>query len=100
MKAQSARIAQILNQDYGTATITHPFHPLHGKTFTVLKIRKYPHERFVSLLAEDDVFCVPESWIMPQADNTHYSPFDIETLRSLLELSRIYTENVDKDVAL
>jgi hypothetical protein len=97
MQPQSARIAQILKQDYGTATITHPFHPLYGKTYPILKIRKYPHERFVSLLAKDDVFCVPESWVRPEiANNSDTSPLNAEVLRLLLDLSRIFEKCVDK----
>ena len=95
--AQSARIAQILNKDFGTATITHPFHPLHGETFPILKIRSYPHERFVSLFTEDDVFCVPEPWITPKVENgSDSSPFNAEVLRSLLDLAHIYENCVDK----
>ena len=94
---QSARIAQILNKDFGTATITHPFHPLHGETFPILKIRKCPHGRFVSLHADDDVFCVPESWIAPKIENgSDSSPFNAEVLRSLLDLAHIFEECVDK----
>jgi len=90
MWAQSARIAQILNNDLGSATITHPFHPLCGKSFKVLKIRKFPSGRFFSLLTEDDdVFCVPESWIDPkETGNSDDSPFDAEVVHSLLEFIR------------
>jgi hypothetical protein len=97
MQPQSARIAQILNQDYGTATITHPFHPLYGKTYPILKIRKYPHERFYSLHTGDDVFCVPESWVTPENKGSHSnSVFNADVLRSLLDLARIFEECVDK----
>ena len=97
LKAQSAHIAQILNTDYGKATITHPYHPLFGKTFPILKIRKFPSGRFFSLLAEDDVFCVPESWAIPkEANYSDNSLFNAEVLRSLLDYMQIYQENIDK----
>jgi hypothetical protein len=90
-KTQSARIAQILNKDLGTATITHPFHPLNGKTFTILKIRKLATGRHYSLLADGDVFCVPESWITPIDENhTDNSSFSADVLRLLLDFSHDY----------
>ena len=90
-QAQSERIAQILNQDYGSATITHPFHPLKGQTFAILKIRKYPHGKRYSLLSEDDVFCVPESWISSGVDNgSDRSPFNTEVLHALLGFSHMF----------
>jgi hypothetical protein len=76
----------------GKAKITHPFHPLCGKSFTILKIRKFPSGRFFSLITEDDVFCVPESWIEAKetgiADD---SPYNAEIIRSLLEFVRNHT---------
>ena len=93
---QSPRIAQLLNEDLGTATITHPFHPLNGKTFTILKIRRNPTGRSVSLLTDDDIFCVPESWIKPiDEDESIYSPFNADVLRSLLDFSKIYKNDID-----
>jgi hypothetical protein len=87
--AQSVRIAQIINNDFGSATITHPFHPLYGKSFTILKIRKFPSGRFFSLLTENDVFSVPESWIdAKEIGNADDSPFDAEVVHSLLEFVR------------
>ena len=98
MTAQSERIARMLNQDLGTATITHPFHPLKGKTFTILKIRKYPNERFFSLLANNDVFCVPEAWIIFREENHPDSPFNAGVLRSLLDFSRNHKKSIDNDL--
>jgi len=87
--AQSERIAQILNNDLGSATITHPFHPLYGKSFKILKIRKFPSGRFFSLLDENDVFCVPESWVDPKETGSETdSPFNAEVVHSLLEFVR------------
>jgi len=96
MRAQSARIAQILNKDLGSATITHPFHPLYGKTYTILKIRKLATGRRYSLLADEDVFCVPESWITPKEANcTDYPPFSADVLRLLMDFSRSFQKSVD-----
>ena len=85
--AQSERIAQILNQDLGTATISHPYHPLNGQSFPVLKIRRLPSGRRYSLLVEEDVISVPESWISPP-DFWHTEPcyFNSHSLLELLEL--------------
>jgi L-lactate utilization protein LutC len=95
--AQSERIAQILNKDLGSATITHPFHPLYGKSFAILKIRKFPSGRFFSLLTENDVFCVPESWIIPnKSDCFENSPFDVEVVQSLLEFVRNHAKVLTK----
>ena len=94
--AQSERIAQILNNDLGKATITHPFHPLFGQTFAVLKIRKFPTGRFFSLLSDNDIFCVPESWITPKETDTDDTPFTAEVVHSLLELVRNYEKALTK----
>jgi hypothetical protein len=94
--AQSARIAQILNQDLGTATITHPFHPLFGKSYTILKIRKLATGRHYSLLADEDIFCVPESWIAPKDANcADGSPFSAEVIRLLLDFTQYCQKDID-----
>ena len=86
----------MLNQDLGTATITHPFHPLQGKTFKILKIRRYPAGRFISLQSDNDVFCVPESWINPLESYSDESPFNAEILRSLLDFVKNHENGIDK----
>jgi hypothetical protein len=38
--AQSHRTALLSHQPLGSAEVTHPFHPLHGQRFVVLKVRR------------------------------------------------------------
>jgi len=84
--AQSEHTAQILNQDLGTATITHPFHPLSGQSFPILKIRRFPSGRHFSLQVRDDVISVPESWIRPvQQELAASCCFSKESIHDLLE---------------
>jgi len=83
--AQSERIAQLLNKDLGTVTITHPYHPLYGQSFPVLKTRRYPSGRRFSLLVKDDVISVPESWIRPPApEGDPCCYFSADSLKALL----------------
>ena len=42
------------SRDLGTATILHPYHPLYGQSFPILKIRKVEGQRRYSLRSEDD----------------------------------------------
>jgi hypothetical protein len=47
----------------GSAEITHPFHPLRGHQFVVLKIRKVSGVETLSLRhAERGSFAVPREW--------------------------------------
>jgi len=47
----------------GSAEITHPFHPLRGQQFVVLKIRKVSGVETLSLRrAESGTFAVPREW--------------------------------------
>lgn len=74
--------------DLGTATILHPYHPLYGRSFPILKIRKVNGQRRYSLKSEDDVFSVPESWITDTGQNAFSeSYFDAAAIRALIELA-------------
>jgi len=47
----------------GSAEITHPFHPLHGQRFAVLKIRRVSGVVSLSMRhAELGSFAVPQDW--------------------------------------
>ncbi|MEZ3486278.1 MAG: Y4bD/Y4pK family protein [Lachnospiraceae bacterium] len=73
----------------GTATILHPYHPLYGQSFPILKIRKVDGQRRYSLRSEDDIFSVPESWVTDTGQNAFSeSYFNADTVRSLLELAK------------
>lgn len=78
------------SRDLGTVTILHPYHPLYGQSFPILKVRKVDGQRRYSLRSQDDVFSVPESWIIDTRQNLFSeSYFDADTLRALLELSSL-----------
>lgn len=77
----------------GTATILHPYHPLFGQSFPILKIRKVNGQRRYSLQSEDDVFSVPESWIIDTGQNSFAeSYFDTNSIKALLELAALLHE--------
>jgi hypothetical protein len=47
----------------GWATVTHPFHPLSGKRFLILKIRKGGGREVLSLFAEHiGTVALPREW--------------------------------------
>jgi hypothetical protein len=47
----------------GSAEITHPFHPLRGHQFVVLKVRKVSGVETLSLRhAERGSFAIPRDW--------------------------------------
>ena len=52
-----------LSQTLGSAEITHPFHPLRGRRFVVLKLRKGSGVETLSLRhPERGSFAVPREW--------------------------------------
>ena len=57
------RTAQPFKQPLGSAEITHPFHPLRGRRFVVLKIRKVSGVELLSLRdAELGSFAIAREW--------------------------------------
>jgi hypothetical protein len=57
----------------GWATITHPFHPLLGKRFLVLKVRRVGGHEVLSLFDEDKgTIALPREWT-DQAPPSPYS---------------------------
>ena len=61
------------NEPLGWAQITHPFHPLRGETFLILKIRRYGGVETVSLRGPSDgTFAVPLEW----TDKATPSPYE------------------------
>lgn len=70
--------------------ILHPYHPLYGQSFSILKIRKVNGQLRYSLCSENDTFSVPESWITDTGQNAFAeSYFDADTIKSLLELAEL-----------
>ena len=88
----------------GCAEITHPFHPLKGKTFTILKARSVAGvETLVLQGSSRGTFAVPREWT-DQADPCaarsldHQLPiFDPRRLLALAELIRQSEHEKDVD---
>jgi hypothetical protein len=81
-----------LKQDLGSVKITHPYHPLSGKEFQVLKTRKVGG-KFTLLLKENErgSFAVPMEWTSYYHSDQDVSPIpdtfiSVESLLSLCEL--------------
>ena len=87
-KEQSKQKALNRSKDLGYATILHPFHPLYGQSFPILKVRKVNGIRHYSLQSGNDVFAVPETWVSDAGANAYSeSFFDPCSIRNLLELA-------------
>jgi len=76
----------------GLATVIHPFHPLAGQRFLVLKIKKSASREILSLFDEQTgVFGLPREWTdlaPPSWENLLDAP-PILNARCLLELSNL-----------
>jgi hypothetical protein len=88
----------------GCAEITHPFHPLKGKSFTILKTRSVAGvETLVLQGSSRGTFAVPREWT-DQADpcaahflNQQLPLFDARQLLVLAELIRQSEHEKDVD---
>jgi len=88
--AQSKQKALEHSKDLGYATILHPFHPLYGQSFPILKVRRVNGTRRYSLQAGDDIFAVPETWISDTGTSVYSeSYFDPCSIQNLLELANL-----------
>jgi len=61
----------------GSAEVVHPFHPLRGKRFDVLKIRRVAGVERLSL--RDPIlgsFAIPREWTDWAPPNAHVAPTD------------------------
>ena len=57
------RTALISNQPLGSCEVTHPFHPLRGQQFVVLKVRVVAGVKTLSLRHPDlGSFALPRDW--------------------------------------
>jgi len=92
-KARSAQITQKLNPFLGSVIITHPFHPLNGQCYSVLKVKEVNGIRRYSLRTDSGVICVPESWTDRQSQQKysldsvkiHFDAFTLKELAQLLQ---------------
>jgi Family of unknown function (DUF5372) len=61
--ARPRRTAQRSNQPLGSAEVAHPFHPLRGQRFVVLKVRRISGVETLSLRHPDlGSFAMPREW--------------------------------------
>src|SRR5580693_3127188 len=61
--AQSHRTALLSHQPLGSAEVTHPFHPLRGQRFVVLKVRRVAGVETLSLRHHDlGSFAMAREW--------------------------------------
>lgn len=92
------RTAPISNRYSGYATITHPFHPLQGKRFKILSIKKQGKHDIFSLNAEAiGTIAILRDWTdradpSPYADLVELPILSVEHLFTLSEL----LSNLDK----
>ena len=93
VSSRSARTAQKPNVNLGSTTITHPFHPLRGQQFPILKTRRVAGIDTVILKGTaGGTFAVPLAW----TDRAKPSPWeavgknppqlDVPSLWTLVEL--------------
>ncbi len=88
----------------GSARITHPFHPLNGESFTVLKRRRYGGIETVILRGPSDgSFAVPLEWTdwqppSPEALRTDLLACDrlLEALKIVRTLERKSEKHIDE----
>ena len=88
------------NQPLGSAKIIHVFHPLYGKSYKILKIRKMNGIRYYSLFTDPGTICVPESWTdrdEKQKISTDKLYFDAFTLIELAELIQSFDNFKNKN---
>jgi len=79
--------ALVLNDHSEWVTITHPFHPLHGRKFAVLKERLVGNVSTVVLHGSSQgTFAVPCEWTDKLAGWEHPTVFDASKLLQLREL--------------
>jgi hypothetical protein len=74
----------------GYAIITHPFHPLSGQEFKILKLRKVHQQQTIILeCPENGSFSIPVEWTNINNEVSHFdsnSELSIECLIELCEL--------------
>jgi hypothetical protein len=88
----------------GWALITHPFHPLSGQRFPILKIRKIGGEDVLSLYHQTrGSLPIPRDWTdqalsPPYAGLIELAPIlDLQCLLKLQKLVRAVTERIDDE---
>lgn len=88
----------------GWAVITHPFHPLCGQRFPVLKVRKFGGQDVLSLYDESQgSLTIPRDWtdqakLPPETACLEAAPIlNVRCLLKLHELLRALTKSIDDE---
>ena len=93
MWEQSAQNTPNSSKALGYATILHPFHPLRGQSFPILKIRTVNGIRRYSLQSGNDIFSVPESWLTDMSASEFAGCyFNADAIRELSELAELISD--------
>jgi hypothetical protein len=101
---QTLQTALLLNPSLGWALITHPFHPLKGQRFAILKIRKMGGQEVLSLYDDKrGSLPIPRDWTdqaLPSGHAGLIEPAPILDARCLLKLQdlvRVATKIIDDE---
>ena len=79
--AQPHRTALQSRQPLGSAEVTHPFHPLCGHRFVVLKVRRVSGVETLSLRHADlGSFALPREWTDWAPPGTQTAPTGVQPL--------------------
>ncbi len=60
--APLVQTTHLSKSDFESVTITHPFHPLFGRTFKLLKVKKVNGIRLYSVETKEGVITIQENW--------------------------------------
>jgi hypothetical protein len=101
---QTIQTALASNSSLGWALITHPFHPLKGQRFAILKIRKIAEREVLSLYDDKrGSLPIPRYWtdqavLSPDAGLIEPAPIlDVRCLLKLHDLVRAVTKRIDDE---
>ena len=101
MSGQTLQTTLVSNPSLGWALVTHPFHPLKGQRFAILKIRKVAGREVLSLYDEQKgSLPIPRDWtdqavLSPEAGLIEPPP--ILDARYLLKLQDLVQSRHKKD---
>src|SRR4030088_1447816 len=101
---QPHRTALQSRQPLGSAEVTHPFHPLCGHRFVVLKVRRVSGVETLSLRHADlGSFALPREWTDWAPPGPQTAPIDVQPLLvdafGLLGLAELVTRLTRNDGA-
>ena len=101
---QTIQTALVPHAALGSALITHPFHPLSGQRFSILKTRKIGGQEVLSLYDEKrGSLSIPRDWtdqavLPPYSGLIEPAPIlDVRCLLKLHDLVRTVTKRIDDD---